>query len=73
MFVVSFFDNRNLLLNQFRNQVPSVGDSVSIKGRKGKVASVDTLEDNKIHVQVALDPVSKGKAAAAADTKKKKK
>lgn len=72
MFVVYFFENRNLLLSQFLKTVPSVGDNLTIKGRKGKISSVTSIEENKIHVQVILEE-KVNKAAVLADNSKKKK
>jgi F420-0:gamma-glutamyl ligase len=73
MHVVYFFENRNLLLTQFRNEVPSEGEALMIKGRKGKVTSVSNIDEKSVHVQITLEPVNKNKAAAALDNTKKKK
>ncbi|MCM3122764.1 hypothetical protein QNH36_12020 [Mesobacillus sp. AQ2] len=71
MFVVHFFENRNELLNQLRQQVPSVGEDLRIKGRKGKVTSVLAVNEKTYHVHLALE--SKQKPTVAADPGKKKK
>ncbi|WP_442600181.1 hypothetical protein [Neobacillus sp. D3-1R] len=71
MFVVSFYENKNVLLSQLRKSVPAVGDDLTIKGRKGKVSSVDTIDEKNVHVQVTLEKVLKNKLAAE-DPKKKK-
>lgn len=71
MFVVHFFENRTELLNQFRQQVPCVGEDLRIKGRKGKVTSVLAVDEQTYHVQLTLE--SKAKPALAADQSKKKK
>ncbi|CAM3799870.1 hypothetical protein [Mesobacillus thioparans] len=71
MFVVHFFENRNELLNQLRQQVPSVGEDLRIKGRKGKVTSVLAVDEKIYHVQLELE--SKAKPTLAADPGKKKK
>lgn len=73
MFVVYFFENKNLLLNQLLNNVPSVGDDLTIKGRKAKVSSVNSIDEKKVHVQVILETVKQSKAAAIVDNSKKKK
>jgi hypothetical protein len=72
MFVVYFFDNKNLLLSQLRKQAPSVGEDLTIKGRKGKVSSVNRVDEKNIHVQVALEVVSKNKLLVDNSKKKKK-
>ena len=61
MFVVYFFDNKNLLLTQLLKHVPTVGEDLTIKGRKGKVSSVSSIDERKIHVQVILENVNKNK------------
>ena len=40
MFVVHFLENKNVLVSQLLKNVPTVGEDVVIKGRKGKVSSV---------------------------------
>jgi hypothetical protein len=71
VFVVNFYENRNLLLSQLLKQVPAVGDELKIKGRKGKVANV-TAEGSKIDVQVKLEAVQKGKLVEDLSKKKKR-
>jgi hypothetical protein len=71
MFDVYFFENKNLLLSQLLKRVPSIGEDLTIKGRKGKVSSVNSINEKKIHVQVILDTVNKKKIIVD-DSKKKK-
>jgi len=71
MFVISFIENRTILLCQFRKQAPSVGDAINIKGHKGKVVNVESVDEKHIHVQVALKKIDKTKLAV--DNSKKKK
>jgi hypothetical protein len=71
MFDVYFFENKNLLLSQLLKRVPSVGEDLTIKGRKGKVSSVTSINEKKIHVQVILENVNKTKLIV--DNSKKKK
>jgi hypothetical protein len=71
MFDVYFFENKNLLLSQLRKQVPSEGENLTIKGRKGKISSVTSINEKKIHVQVILESVNKNKVIE--DNSKKKK
>ncbi|WP_102272529.1 hypothetical protein [Cytobacillus massiliigabonensis] len=71
MFTVYFFENKNLLLSQLLNRVPTVGDHLTIKGRKGKVSSVSSSDEKSYHVQVLLEKVTKNKTPI--DNSKKKK
>lgn len=71
MFFVYFLENKNLLLSQLVNNVPAVGDKLTIKGRKGTVTSVDKVDENKFNIQVTLEKVVK-KQLVAEDPKKKK-
>jgi hypothetical protein len=71
MIVVYFYENKNLLLSQFVKTVPAVGDALTIKGRKGKVTSVNAVDEGKFNVQMALEAV-KPKTAVFEDPKKKK-
>jgi hypothetical protein len=71
MFVVHFFDNKKLLLNQLLKRIPSVGEDLTIKGRKGKVSSVASIDEKNYHVQVLLETVNKNKLIV--DNSKKKK
>ncbi|WP_409254235.1 hypothetical protein V1502_10185 [Bacillus sp. SCS-153A] len=70
MYIVYFYENRNLLLHQLRQSVPAEGEEFKIKGRKAKVESTQAMEGNKIVVQVSLEKVIK---KAAVDLSKKKK
>ncbi|MEH7415830.1 hypothetical protein V7266_11160 [Neobacillus drentensis] len=72
MFAVHFYENKNLLLSQLLQRVPSEGEELKIKGRKGTISSVTNVEDNKFHVQVVLEKVSKGKTALVDQSKKRK-
>jgi len=72
MFVVYFFDNKNLLLSQLLTRVPSIGEDLTIKGRKGKVSSVNSIDEKKVHVQVTLEAVNKNKQLIVDNSKKKK-
>lgn len=72
MFVVYFFENKNLLLSQFLKQVPSVGDNLTIKGRKGKISSVIGVDEKKFHVQVDIEIVNKKKLVVDPSKKKRR-
>lgn len=71
MFTVYFFENKDLILSQLLNRVPTVGESLTIKGRKGKISSVTSLDGKSHHVQVLLEKVNKNKTPV--DNSKKKK
>ncbi len=73
MFVVSFIENKNVLLSQLLRNVPSVGENLIIKGRKATVSSVNAVDEKNIQVQVVLEAVNKKKAAVIDQNKKKKK
>ncbi|GLB60103.1 hypothetical protein [Cytobacillus sp. NCCP-133] len=72
MYTVYYLEGRNILLNQLRKNLPSEGDDVRIKGRKGKVTSVQSLENNRVHVQVTIEVVNKNKAVLDISKKKKR-
>ncbi|UQD52503.1 hypothetical protein C0971_11115 [Bacillus methanolicus] len=71
MFVVYFYENKNLLLSKLLKRLPSVGEDLTIKGRKGKVSSVNCIDEKIFYVQVILENVSKNKLIV--DNSKKKK
>ncbi|MCI4619685.1 hypothetical protein Q8G31_26135 [Priestia megaterium] len=71
MVAVHFFENRKLLLSQLRENVPSTGDDLKIKGRKGTVVLVNDIDEKNVHVEVALEKVVK-KNLALDNAKKKR-
>jgi hypothetical protein len=71
MFVVYFLENKNLLLSQFLRNVPALNEELKIKGRKGKVSSVNHIDEKIVHVQVILEEVKKPNLIV--DNSKKKK
>ncbi|SDM28530.1 hypothetical protein [Bacillus sp. OK048] len=73
MFVVHFLENKNQLLIQLLKHVPSVGDDVVIKGRKGKVSSVTNVDEKHIQVQLFFEKVIVNKGKTVVDNSKKKK
>ena len=72
MFVVHFFENKNPLLIQFRKSVPSVGENLTIKGRKGKVSVVNSIDEKNFHVEVIIEKVIKNKPIVDHSKKKKR-
>jgi hypothetical protein len=71
MYAVYFFENKDILLSQLLRTIPAEGDILTIKGRKGTVTSLQAIDENKIHVQLAIQKIPKAKPAA--DNSKKKK
>jgi hypothetical protein len=71
MFAVHFIENNNVVLTQLLQRVPAEGEELRIKGRKGKVSSVKTIDDLNIHVQVIFEVVKKNNFIV--DNSKKKK
>jgi hypothetical protein len=59
MIVVHFYDKNVELLNQLRNNAPSEGDQVVIKGRKGTILSVQPINDKHVNVLVELEVIKK--------------
>lgn len=71
MFVVHFFENKKLLLTQLRENIPPVGESLKIKGLKGKVSSITNMDEKHVHVQLEIEKVVV-KSKFAVDPKKKR-
>ncbi|HHW36606.1 MAG TPA: hypothetical protein GXX18_05080 [Bacillales bacterium] len=71
MFTVHFIENKNILLSQLLQNVPSVGQDLKIKGRKAKVLSVNVINERTIHVNVVREEIKK-KQQPVLDNKKKK-
>ncbi|WP_299089933.1 hypothetical protein [uncultured Metabacillus sp.] len=72
MFAVYFFENKNLLLSQLLRRVPTDGEELKIKGRKGKVVNVTQIDENKFFVQLQLEIVNKNKLSLEQVKKKKR-
>jgi hypothetical protein len=73
MYTVNFFENKNLLLCQLLKCVPSAGEELKIKGRKGKVLNINSVDEKHIHVQVSLEAINKNKLIVDNSNKKKAK
>jgi hypothetical protein len=71
MVVIHYFEDKTLLLSQLVKQIPSIDENIKIKGRKGKVLSVNNVEGNHVHVHVMFEKVVKHQALSK-ETKKKK-
>lgn len=72
MYVVSYLENRIVLLTQLCRTLPSEGESIKIKGKKGKITTVSPLDEKHVHIHVTLETVNKNKLAAVDNSKKKK-
>ncbi|SHR58459.1 Uncharacterised protein [Mycobacteroides abscessus subsp. abscessus] len=72
MYVVTYYDNRNVLLTQLLKNLPAEGENVKIKGRKGKITAVSPIDEKVVHVFVALEAVNKNKLPLLDNSKKKK-
>ncbi|MFS0864375.1 hypothetical protein [Fredinandcohnia sp. 179-A 10B2 NHS] len=70
MYFVHYYENKNLVLTQFVQNVPSVGQDIKIKGRKGQVSDVTNIDERNYHILVSLETKSKNKLTL--DPKKKK-
>jgi hypothetical protein len=72
MVAIHFFENKFIVLSQLLNHIPSVDENIKIKGRKGKIVSVEQMGENKFHVHVLLEQATKKKSLVQEDSKKKK-
>ena len=59
MNAIHFYENKTVVLTQALNRIPIVDEDIKIKGRKGKVASVIMIDENKYHVQVVFEKIVK--------------
>ncbi|WP_075980611.1 hypothetical protein [Bacillus massilinigeriensis] len=59
MVVVHFFNNKSIVLSQLLDNIPNPDENIKIKGRKGKVISVEQVDESKYHVHVHFEPVVK--------------
>lgn len=71
MFAVHFYENKTYVLNQALRNLPIVDEEIRIKGRKGKVVSIEEMEGNKYFVYVEFEKIV-AKKADALDPKKRK-
>ena len=71
MYGIHFFENNTLVLSQFLKSIPSVDEDIKIKGRKGKVFSVNMVKENNYQVHVIYEKLLKVQLKAK-DNKKRK-
>lgn len=72
MYVVHFLEEKNTLLTQLRSHMPTIGEVLTIKGRKAKVTSIQNIDEKNIHVQLALAPINKSKSTVDPSKKKRR-
>lgn len=73
MYAIHFYEHNNYVLNQVLRNIPSIDDSVTIKGRNGKVIRIEEIKENVYYVFVEFEKIVDKKKLAAADAGKKKK
>lgn len=72
MFAVHFFENKTRVLNLASRTVPAVGEELKIKGRKGKVTSVEQMEENVFYVYVEFEKIVDRNKTVVKDLGKKR-
>jgi hypothetical protein len=73
MYGIHFFENNTLVLSQFLKYIPSVDEDIKIKGRKGKVFSVNMVKENSFHIHVIYEKEKVIKSPIKAKDNKKRK
>jgi hypothetical protein len=71
MVTVHFFENSTNVLTQLRQEIPNVAQEIKIKGRKGKILSVNQVKEDVYQANVEFEKIVK-KAALAVDPKKRR-
>ncbi|MBD3108341.1 hypothetical protein IEO70_08175 [Bacillus sp. AGMB 02131] len=74
MAVIHFIeiDKKQVVLTQILKKIPAVDADVKIKGRKGKIMSVEEKEENIFHVQVFFEPIVKKQISLKDDKKRRR-
>ena len=57
MYAIHYFENKIELLNVASRRIPAVDESVRIKGRNGKVISVNKMGETKYFVIVEFEKI----------------
>lgn len=52
--------------------MPSLDGDLKIKGRKGKISSVEQIDEKNIHVQIILESIKKSNLITDKSKKKKR-
>ena len=55
MYAIHYFENKIEVLNVASRRIPAVDESVRIKGRNGKVISVNKMSETKYFVIVEFE------------------
>lgn len=63
MYAVHFMEKNITVLTQVLREIPAVDDELKIKGRKGKVLSVQETGEKGFHVQIEFEKVVDKKAS----------
>lgn len=71
MVTVHYFENSTNVLTQLRQEIPDVDQEIKIKGRKGKILSVNQVKEDVYQANVEFEKIVK-KAALAVDPKKRR-
>lgn len=71
MVTIHFFENSTNVLTQLRQEIPNVDQEIKIKGRKGKILSVNQVKEDVYQANVEFEKIVK-KAALAVDPKKRR-
>ncbi|MHC8515491.1 hypothetical protein [Sporosarcina sp. ITBMC105] len=73
MFAIHFVENNIAVLNQVLRRIPEVNEAIRIKGRNGKVLSIEQVSDSKYFVHVEFEKiVEKSKVPGKDDRKKRR-
>ena len=72
MFAVHFMEKNIVVLTQVLRDIPAVDEDLKIKGRKGKVISVQETDEKGIHVQIEFEKIVDKNKTAVKDLGKKK-
>ena len=72
MLVIHYFEKNTSVLCKLSERVPAIDENIKIKGRKGKVENVIEVEENKYHVQVALEKIINKEPVLKDDKKKRR-
>ncbi|MBB4824809.1 hypothetical protein HNO89_002035 [Sporosarcina luteola] len=72
MFAVHFYENKTYVLNQALRTLPAIHEEIRIKGRNGKVVSVEEMEENQYFVFVEFEKIAAKNKIDAQDTKKRR-
>lgn len=59
MFTVTFYENKSLVMSQLLKRIPTVDEEIKLKGKKGKVVSVDHINESNVHIHLIFEKVKK--------------